>query len=108
MNKSAWVKHLEKSGYSFINLDFFNIGGHPKFSYQRIFADNYIDQVRSESMFAIVLNKLSADEKPFDIYNQKIIKAFKFKVREKQSNPVFIWTHLLIPHEPFLGVLMGV
>ncbi|MBB5623298.1 hypothetical protein HDE69_004382 [Pedobacter cryoconitis] len=101
LDKSHWVKHLEKTGYKFINLDFFNIGGHPKFSYLRIFSDNYTDQIIAGSMFVWILDNLNEDKMPFDRYNQKIISAFKQKVYEKHDKPVFIWVHLLIPHSPF-------
>jgi hypothetical protein len=101
LNESIWVDSLRRNGYKFINFDFLKIGNSPKFTYLRIFPDNYIDQIISGSMFAILLEKFSESKMPFDSFNQKIVRAFKLKVRGKQSKPVFIWTHLLIPHEPF-------
>ncbi|MET4140758.1 sulfatase-like hydrolase/transferase [Pedobacter sp. UYP1] len=101
LNQSLWIKSLQQKGYEFVNLDFFNIGGHPKFYLLRFFTDNYIDQLIEGSVFSILVNKAIKEEMPADRYNQKIVSAFNLKVREKRAKPVFIWAHLLIPHEPF-------
>ncbi|AMP97134.1 hypothetical protein AY601_0163 [Pedobacter cryoconitis] len=101
LNQNLWIKSLQQKGYEFVNLDFFNIGGHPKFYLLRFFTDNYTDQLIDGSVFSILLNKIIKKDMPADQYNQKIISAFKLKVREKRAKPAFIWVHLLIPHEPF-------
>lgn len=101
LDENIWINHLHRIGYDFVNLDFLNIGGYPKFSYLRIFSDNYFDQIISGSVFASLLDNLTEEKNVIDIYNQKVIRVFKQKVNEKRNKPVFIWTHLMIPHEPF-------
>ena len=95
------MNNLQKTGYEFVNLDFLNIGAHPKFFYLGIFPDNYTDQILTESVFTILSGRISERKMLFDNYNQKVINAFKLNVVKKRTKPVFIWTHLLIPHKPF-------
>lgn len=101
LNQSILVKNLQRGGYDFVNLDFFNIGGHPKLSYLRIFPDKFVDQIISGSVFAVLMEKFNEEAMPFDSYNQKVINAFKSNVLIKRTKPIFIWAHLLIPHAPF-------
>ncbi len=103
LKKSKWVEELEKQGYSFIDLDFLNIGGKEKFININIFPDNYTEKIFNNTFFAILLNNLKGidDKMRIDDYNGKVIQALTKTVQQKVSYPRFIWSHLMIPHLPF-------
>lgn len=102
LNKSSWVKKLSINGYNFVNLDFFDIAGHSKFSYLPIYPDNYCDQLFINSLIAPLTERISkADKMPIDSYNGRVIGELIKQANAKKTGPTFIWAHLLIPHAPF-------
>ena len=105
LQKSKWVEQIEKQGYSFINLDFLNIGHKEKFMNINMIPDNYTEKIFNNSLFLItrIVNKIKGidAEMLIDDYNTKIIQQLTKTVKQKTSAPKFIWSHLLIPHLPF-------
>jgi len=103
LKQSKWVGQLEKQGYSFINLDFLNIGAKEKFMNINMFPDNYTEKIFNNSLFARIANKIKrVDEKMrIDNYNNQVILELTKAEQQKSSPPRFIWSHLLIPHLPF-------
>lgn len=107
LNNNTLVKQLTRNNYEFVNLDFFNIGNHPKFLNLLIFPDNYVDQLLFGSVFDLLLDGFSKGKVSFDEYNQHVIKEFQKETHKKRNRPSFIWTHLLIPHLPFVRDAKG-
>ncbi|RAJ28160.1 sulfatase-like hydrolase/transferase [Pedobacter cryoconitis] len=101
LNKSIWVKQLTQHGYDFISLEFTKIAGYPKLAYLRMFPDNYFDQILFGTLFTNLMDKITKSDKPFDDYNQQVIRELKLNTHTKRKKPTFIWAHLLIPHPPF-------
>ncbi len=103
LKQSKWVEQIESQGYSFINLDFLNIGGKEKFMNINMFPDNYTEKIFNNSLFAIIVNKIKGvdDKMRIDNYNNQVILELTKTVQQKSATPRFIWSHLLIPHLPF-------
>lgn len=103
LQQSKWIEQIEKQGYSFINLDFLNIGHKKKFININLFPDNYTEKIFNNTLFAIILHKINGidNKMRIDDYNLKIVQELTKTIQQKVAFPRFIWSHLLIPHLPF-------
>ena len=101
LKKATWVGALEKSGYEFINLSFFDISSQAKLDDRSGYPYTFSQQLFSGTIFTILLGKKKYTMAGCDAYNQFVFGKLETTLALKSAKPRFIWAHLGIPHEPF-------
>ena len=101
LKQATWVAALERSGYEFIDLSFFDIGSHTKLADQSGYPYTFSQQLFSGTIFTILLGMKKYTIATCDAYNQFVYKKLETTLAVKSEKPRFIWAHLGIPHEPF-------
>lgn len=108
LRRSSWMSLLEKRGYQFVNLGFFDIGSHSKLANRSGYPQTYIDQLLSGTLFSLVYGNLKYTPEKCDLYNQEVLHRLGDTLLHQGDQPRFIWAHLTIPHEPFCRNSKGI
>ena len=101
LTKSALVPILEKRGYRFVNMGFFNFNHHPMLADRSGYLHTYLQQISSGTLFGIVYAAQKYSLEKCDAYNQAVFEKLDDSLAVHSGKPRFIWAHVTIPHEPF-------
>lgn len=101
LRNSAWVPLLEKSGYRFVNLSFFEIAKHPMLTDRSGYPYTYLQQLFSGTVFSMLYIHWRNSIKKCDNYSIRVLQSLRDTLLQSSPQPRFIWAHMPIPHEPF-------
>lgn len=101
LRHGSLIPSLEKSGYRFVNLGFFDMAQHPMIADRSGYPYTYRQQLFSGTLMSMVYNHYKHSIPNSDAYNQRILKRLQDSISSASIQPRFIWAHLTIPHEPF-------
>lgn len=101
LRHGSLIPALEKSGYRFVNLGFFDMAQHPMIADRSGYPYTYRQQLFSGTLISMVYNHFKSSIRKSDAYNQRIQQKLTDTVAALSNQPRFIWAHLTIPHEPF-------
>lgn len=107
LRNSKLVPSLEKEGYRFVNLGFFDISGHNMIADRSGYPYTYLQQILSGTLVSMIHSKWKNSIAKCDAYNQDVLQKLDDSLSAKSSQNRFIWAHLTIPHEPFCRDSLG-
>lgn len=107
LRKSSLVPTLEKEGYRFVNLGFFDISEHPMLADRSGYPYTYLQQIISGTLLGMIHNKWKNSIAKCDAYNQEVLQRLDDSLGAKSLQKRFIWAHITIPHEPFCRDSVG-
>lgn len=107
LRNSKLVPSLEKEGYRFVNLGFFDISGHSMITDRSGYPYTYLQQILSGTLVSMIHSKWKNSIVKCDAYNQDILQKLDDSLSAKSVQKRFIWAHLTIPHEPFCRDSLG-
>ncbi|MDB5230375.1 MAG: Sulfatase [Chitinophagaceae bacterium] len=107
LNENAFVPTLQKAGYNFINLSFFDIGNNQKIENRSGFPNDYFDMDTAGTLFSLLYGEWKFSQKNCDAFNQLLLERLNDTLETKTQSPKFIWAHFLIPHAPFCRTANG-
>jgi hypothetical protein len=119
-NQNQLIPFLEKNGYSIFNYGCFHLKNHPTIvpSY---FEDRYESQIDNQTLYSRIMRDLKWHvtirnvftgkfRMPGDFLEGKKIhlqrnetnwKKLTGEIQRSSSSPKFVYTHIMLPHEPF-------
>lgn len=95
------VPALERSGYAFSNLSFFDINQHPMLENRSEYPYTFEQQLFSGTLFSMVTVAWNNSVSKCDSYNHQIYQRLQNTISQQTTSPRFIWAHIPIPHQPF-------
>lgn len=101
LRHNSLVPALERSGYTFINLSFFDINQHPMVANRSEYPYSFEQQLFSGTLFSMIAVKWNNTIRKCDNYNHQVYQSLQNTVSKKTTSPRFIWAHIPIPHQPF-------
>ena len=101
LRHGSLIPTLEKSGYQFTNLGFFDLAEHPMLENRSGYPYSFLQQLLSGTIFNTVYTNMKFSKKSSDDYNHRVYLKLNETLDLKLNTPRFIWAHLAIPHEPF-------
>lgn len=107
LRKSSLVPTMEKEGYRFVNLGFFDISEHPMLADRSGYPYTYLQQILSGTLLGMMHIKWKNSIAKCDAYNQEVLQRLDDSLAVKSPQNRFIWAHITIPHEPFCRDSVG-
>lgn len=101
LRHGSLVPAMETLGYRFVNLGFFDIGGHPMLADRSGYPYNYLQQLLSGTLFHVFYQEWKNSIPKCDRYVQDVFHRLDDSLAASPGQPRFIWAHLPIPHGPF-------
>lgn len=101
LRSSILVPYMQANGYHFINLSSFDISAANKIADRSGYPQTYLDQLLSGTLFSMIGEKFKYTISKCDQYNQQLVRMLEDSLSAPSAQNRFIWTHLMIPHEPF-------
>ncbi len=101
LRHGSFIPSIEKSGYRFINLGFFDLAEHPMIADRSGYPYTFLQQLFSGTFFGMMYSKWKNTNVKADAYNNQIFRKLNDTIPAISSQPRFIWAHMTIPHSPF-------
>lgn len=101
LRHGSLIPAIERSGYRFINLGFFDLAEHPMIADRSGYPYSFLQQLFSGTLFSMLYTDWKNSIVKCDVYNQRIIKKLNDTLSSPSVQPRFIWAHMTIPHTPF-------
>lgn len=108
LRHGALIPLLEHSGYTFVNLGFFDMAEHPMLADRSGYPYSYQQQLFSGTLFNMIYSHWKNLIPKSDQYNSRILQGLTNQLSIASPQPRFIWAHMTIPHEPFSRNRFGV
>ena len=101
LRHSSLIPTIEKSGYRFVNLGFFDLAEHPMVADRSGYPYTFLQQLFSGTFFGMMYGNWKNTIIKADAYNNQIFRKLNDTISAISSKPRFIWAHMTIPHGPF-------
>ena len=101
LRHGSLIPALEKSGYRFVNLGFFDLAQHAMIADRSGYPYTFLQQLFSGTIVGMIYMKWKNTNYKADAYNHQIYQLLDDTISVKSTQPRFIWAHMTIPHEPF-------
>jgi len=120
VNKSPLLNYFNQEGYKIINHSFFQLGDIPSphqslvvphDGYSAIYSRTIFGWAKEDLLHFIGNNAIQKIVPSYFYqvykYNNEVVAGMEQAVREKYTGPIFVYSHLLIPHPPVLTDSIG-
>jgi hypothetical protein len=108
LTNAALAKSLQKKDVAIKNFSFLPLGTTASFYRLFPYATNFFELIFSNSLIPVIINNtdhaqltgLKNDFYMTGLYNQTLLKKAPDYINQNSKNRVFIYLHLLMPHDP--------
>jgi hypothetical protein len=109
IEKNTVTQNIVNSGYTFINYSIFEIGNTKRLYTTPVSTKDWKEPLSVffiPTIFPAILSKIYKanylDEEQVPLYpNLKVFQLLKDSINENSKTPIFVYAHILMPHEPF-------